>query len=138
MTNYEPIDFSGLEPIEIPVTIGDTNYILMEASGDSSAKFRNMMLNNTELVDGKPTKVTNYANVESYLVFLCLRYADGDKKDKQVPHEVVKRWPARVVKKLYETAKEISELDEDDDDEEQAKNEVSDTTDGSDSQSTAV
>ncbi|MDB4786220.1 hypothetical protein OAG36_00650 [bacterium] len=131
--DYSPIDFSDVQVIEIPVTIGDTKYILAEASGESSAKFRNMMLNNTELLDGKPVKVINYADVEVFLVHLCIRYEENDK---QVPIGVVKQWPARVVSKLFTTAKDISELDEDDVDEEQAKNEQSDTTDGLDSPKT--
>ena len=143
MSNHEPMDFSSLEVIEIPVTVGETNFILIEASGDSSAKFRNMLLNNMELVDGKPSKVKDYANQEAYLVHLCIRYV-GDSEEtkklanKQVPLEVVKRWPARVLSKLFERAKDISELDETDEEEEAAKNEPSDTTDGSDSQETQV
>jgi hypothetical protein len=92
---------------EIPITVGDKDYTLKEASGDAVCKYRNMMLNCMEgLVDGKPSKVRNIADCDPFLVSLCL----FDEKDKHVSLSVVRDWPNRVQVALFEKVKEISDM----------------------------
>jgi hypothetical protein len=105
------LDFE-LDIVEVPITVGGTKYVLREASGDAACKYRNAMLNCTELgPDGKPSRMGNMADTEPLLVSLCLFRADNDKP---VALEVVRSWPNRVVSKIYDKAKELSEIDQDD------------------------
>ncbi len=110
MSDYEPLDFSDISPIEIPVTGPDQrSYVLKEASGEAAAKYRNAILGCTRLSpEGKVSSVQGVASVEALLVASCL-YND---KGSLVQRSVIDKWPSRVVKKLFEKAKEISELDE--------------------------
>lgn len=103
------LDFSDLTPIQLKVRIGAQEYILREASGDAACRYRNALLECTELdSDGKPKVLRNLANTETLLVSLCLFTKDG----KPVPEATIRSWPARIVKRLFEQAKLISELDE--------------------------
>ena len=140
----EPLNFD-LTTAEIPVTIAGDSYTLREASGDTACKYRNKLLACTQLgPEGKPSQIRGMADVEPFLVSLCLFNAE----DKLVPLHAIRAWPNRVQKKLFDTIKEISDLDEGEDrkslvkqrevldkqiaeiDEETAKNSSSDTTDG--------
>jgi hypothetical protein len=62
--------------------------------------------------------VVGLANVEPLLVSLCLFRENGA----PVLLATVRSWPARVVKSLFEKAKEISDLGEERKEEEAAKN----------------
>lgn len=109
------IDFSDLTVIEIPVNISGEKYFLREASGEAACNYRNAVLKCTKLgPEGKPSSMEGIASVEPLLVSLCLVDSEG----KRVPESLVKSWPSRVVKVLYDKAKEISELDDDTDEDE--------------------
>jgi len=102
------LNFDDLTPIEIPVRIQGKNYVLREASGDAACRYRNAVLACAQLTpEGKAVSVRNLADVEPLLVSLCL----FDEKGNPVSVNQVRKWPARVVKALYEKAKEISDLD---------------------------
>jgi len=109
-----------LSLIEIPVTIGERAYILREASGDAACKYRNALLSCTDLDPntGKPVRITGMANVEPLLVSLCLFYEDTGAS---VPLGVIKSWPSRILKSLFEKTKDISDLGEETDEEELEK-----------------
>lgn len=51
--------------------------------------------------------------MQSNLVGQCLYKVSGDGKDDElVPSEVVQKWPARIVQRLYDVANDISALTE--------------------------
>jgi len=112
MDTIPSLHFESTDLIEVPVTIGKDEFVLREADGDVSCKYRNAVLSCTKLSGrGKPVSIQNLADVEPYLVSLCLFSLDG----KPVALKVVRSWPNRITKQLYNTAKEISNLDEGDD-----------------------
>jgi hypothetical protein len=107
------LDFNELETIEVPVKYKKKEYVLVEASGEAVVKYRNKMSKCAKLSSGgKVAEVTDLASVEPYLVSLCLFEIDGDKR-KPVSVQTVEKFENRVMKKLYETAKRISNIDED-------------------------
>lgn len=116
----DPFDFDDLAPIEIPVRIAGVAYILREASEAAACKWRNHQLKATRMADGKVTGMDGMADAEPLLVSLCLCQTNPDgtlKLDPQrnpanVPLALVLSWPARIVKPLFEKAKEISDLTE--------------------------
>lgn len=93
---------------EVPVTINKEAYVLVEASEDSACKYRNASMKTMTFTDGKVTGMVGGADLEPLLVHLCLFQGD-----KAVPLHKIRSWPARVVKALFEKAKEISDLNED-------------------------
>lgn len=148
--SHEPIVFDDLAAVEIPVSIPNKDgvkedYILQEASGDAACKYRNAMLACTQLgPEGKPSQIRGMADIEPLLVSLCLFTSER----KPVQLGIIRSWPNRVQKKLFDKIKEISDLDESEDrdslvkqrkaidkqiaeiEEEAAKNSPSNTTDG--------
>jgi hypothetical protein len=139
-----------LEPKEIPVRVGDQDFVLKEASGEAAVRYQNASLASMTMVDGKVSKVAGMASTQPLLVSLCLFSRGVDGIDRPVPEKTVRGWPARVQRDLFAKAKEISELEEGEDtvealekqraeidrkiaalQEDAAKNEPSDTTNGS-------
>lgn len=112
----QTIDFGSLKVIEVPMILGGDNYVLCEADGNAGCAYRNALLSSADLTfegtKGKVGKVHNLASVEPLLVSMCLFKVGSDGTRKPVPEKVIRTWPARIVKKLYDKAKEISELDE--------------------------
>jgi hypothetical protein len=104
-----------MDPVQKSVTVGGESYVVKEASGDASVKFRNAMLAcmkwNTE---GGVNEARGLATVEPLLVSLCLFRLDKDGKEHKVPEVVVRQWPSRVQKSLFTWIKKVSELDEED------------------------
>jgi len=97
-----------LQPRQIKVEIGDKSYVLKEASEDAAAKYQNALFRSTTLgPDMKPVKVDGLADIEPLLVSLCLY--DGE--ENLVPLDVIRSWPARIVKKLYQWVRENSDLE---------------------------
>jgi hypothetical protein len=108
------LNFDDLQPIEVPFNYLGKKYVMKEASGDTGCKYRNRLLNSTRMSgEGKPIGFTNYADVEPYLVSLCVfeRVDSNDKsKDKPVKEAEVRSWQNRVVKELHEKIIKISDL----------------------------
>ena len=116
----EAMDFDDLSVIEVPVSIEGKKYILREADGDTACRYRNACLKCTKLgPDGKAQSVHGLADVDPFLVSLCLlqvvELADGKKNYKKVSLEFVRGRPNRVQKALFKRAKKIGKLDEIDD-----------------------
>lgn len=106
------LDFSLINPVELPVIVGDKKYILREASGDAACKYRNNLLKSTKMSpDGKVQSVEGLADIEPFLVSLCL-FEVTEKGDKPVALHTIRSWPNRVQKALFEEAKRISYLDD--------------------------
>lgn len=102
-------DFSDDGFKEVPFKIGKDVYTVREADGDASYKYRNKIIGCTELgADGQAKSVKDIADVEPFLISMCLFDAAG----KAVPATVIRKFRAPVCKRLYELIKEISELDD--------------------------
>lgn len=111
----ERLDLS-IVPQEIEVQISDgttvETYVLREASEDAAVRYRNTVMDSAEIsAEGKPTRVRHLADIEPFLVHLCLWDSEG----KNPTLRKVRSWPARVVKRLYDKAREISNLAEEED-----------------------
>ena len=92
----------------IDVTIDGRHYTLKEATADVAAKWRNTILRSAKISqDGKLQSMEDVAYSEPFLVSMCLYDEKGP-----VPVQIVRSWPARVVKALFEEAKKLGDLDE--------------------------
>jgi hypothetical protein len=109
------LNFDSLTLIEVPVKIQGKTYTLREANGDAAVAYRNASLRGMTLEDGKVKKLDGIASVEPLLVSMCLFFIDDDGVEKNVDELTVRSWPGRVVKAIFNKAKEISELDEEED-----------------------
>lgn len=145
MTNE--FDFNDLKEIEIPVSVKGIDYLLIEASGEIGRRFQNKSIDGATLEDGKISKLSNTADAQFVLLAGCLVTTEGRKP---VQGSLIRSWNHKITKKLFEKAKEISELNEDNSleallkqrleldvriaeiKEDAAKNELESTTDGSD------
>lgn len=105
------LNFSDLSVIELPVQVGENSYTLKEANEATAVKWRNATMAAARFRDGNISGFSGIADSEPLLVSLCLFDKDG----KNVPIDTVKEWPARIVKAMFENAKEISELGETED-----------------------
>ena len=110
-----------------PVTLNKQNYLLVEANSETGTQFKAQTLkgitmdqheNGTKKING----LENIAGNEAYLVSRCLFKLDDAGWRHAVDLATVKSWPNRIVKALYEKAREISGLKELDTDKDSAKN----------------
>jgi hypothetical protein len=111
-----PMDFNDLEPVRIPVPYRGVEYVLCEASEADAVKWNNFKLQSGRFdpATGKFSGHGDLAASEPLLVSLCLFLppgTPGGEPTKRVPLAVVNSWPAKVVARLFERAKAISELD---------------------------
>jgi hypothetical protein len=112
----QQLDFDtedSLTPIEVPVKYKGEHYVLKEATEEESRRYRNMRLRNIKYgPGGEITSLEGMADLSSFLVSLCLWKLTADGQRKPVSVAIIRQWPARIVDKLAERAKEISWLDE--------------------------
>jgi hypothetical protein len=105
----DDLNFASIALVEVPVTLGDKKYVLREASEAAALRFRGSQLQDAKLVDGKVSaNISRVAESQALLVSLCL----FDENGKPVPLATVLDMRARIVKRLFDKAKEISDLDE--------------------------
>jgi hypothetical protein len=106
MNAKRKLDFDSISLITVPVTISGQLYELREASGDASAKYRNAMLACSTLgPDGKPIRMDGLADVDFFLLSLCLFNMPANTL---VPECEIRSWPNRICETLIEELKEIS------------------------------
>lgn len=106
---HEALNFSDLALIEIPVKFPNKTYTLREASGDIATSYRNRAMACSKFGEnGKIVAIEGMADLEPYLVHCCLLDEEGNR----LPEAMIRNWPARIVKDLFNKAKEISGLDE--------------------------
>lgn len=110
-----------LEPNLMPVKIGSTWYVLMEASAGAATSFRNAAMKTMRVgADGKPVADMTLADSELALVSGCLAFSrnpnaesvdyatDANRNPQFVPSSVIRGWKSPVIKSLFKAAKEIS------------------------------
>jgi hypothetical protein len=101
----EPLVFNDITPIEEPVVVGETKYVLRECNGGAYVQYQNARQNCYVYEDGKLKQVRDIANLEPLLASLTLFMEDG----KTLVSEVtIRAWPSRVVRAIHDRAKEIS------------------------------
>lgn len=124
--SQEIIDFGDLAPWSKKVRIGKDIFTVREASAEAGAKYRNKAAQAAKLNDaGKVVGVDNPADVEPYLVHLCLFYDKQNKPgdpaggttEANVPLDRVKSWKYSIVKQLFDRIVKVSGLREDEEDE---------------------
>lgn len=119
----EELNFDDLTPVEIRVSIFRKKYVLREIDEGDAVRWRNSQLRAARMSEGQVVSMGDLAESEPLLVSFCLYRANEDHKiilrndgtpDKSTltPLATIKSWPARIVKPLFERAKEISELEE--------------------------
>jgi hypothetical protein len=95
-----------LTPVTIPVIINNEQYTLKEPTAAAVAQYRNKIFASTQFAGtGKINRVSGLADVEPFLVSLCL---------------------GKVVKVLFKKAKELAELESPNDDENENKEDGAD------------
>ncbi len=127
MSDEKEFDFGSLEVIEVPVVGPDGKpYVLREANGDVAARFNNARGKCVQFRDGGMSAVDGQGDLEIFLVSLCLFHVNQNAANwnledqstwtadlkRSVNGPVIRSWLERVVKPLFQKAKEISEIDE--------------------------
>lgn len=141
------IDFGELD-IEIPFSVKDEEYLLIEASGETAKRYQNKTVAGAKMVDGKVT-TTFISAADAQFILLTGSIVTSEKRD-FLKEELIRSWPHKITKRLFKEAKRISEINENDDldslvkqreelderiakiKENAAKNELENTMDGSD------
>lgn len=132
MTNND-LSFDSLEPIQVPRRLGNKAYIILEASESARVAYQNAGARAARFnSEGNLSGVEGVANIEPLLVSLCLYEADftdiedkstyklrlnqnGDPDSKYlVPVQVINKWPGRIVGAIFDTIKDISEMEKED------------------------
>lgn len=117
--NGELVDFtlqfdeSELVLKEEFIRIGKKRYLLRQADEGGCTQYRNAGIACARLDSetGKPDRIEGLAALQPLLVSLCL-HEEIKGQWQRVSITVVKTWPGPVVKKIFERAKEISDLAE--------------------------
>jgi hypothetical protein len=112
------LNFDSLDLIEVPVKIAGKAYVLREADEATASDYRSASIQGARLEDGEVVGLPeNTGRVQAILVSQCLfpLNAMGTPEKHHVPLTTVKNWPSRIVRPLFDKAKEISELSEGED-----------------------
>jgi hypothetical protein len=114
-----PVEFSTKRRETPPFKIDDAPFILKGCTAAGAKQYRAASLIGAEMQVGSDDSRTirrmqGLVEAEPLLVSLCLFKIDGD-KHVAVTQKTVESWPSSVVKQLYETAKDISDLGEEED-----------------------
>lgn len=135
--NLTELDFSSLEPIALPVTLpgrkkGDPprKCVLREASEEIAAKFNSAVTRAVRMADGKMIGMDGIGEAEAILVQGCLFEVvpgpSGTGPETERPFVIgeVRALPHRIVRPLFERAKDISQLGGGDDTEDSLTKEI--------------
>lgn len=128
--NIEDFNFEDLTPIKIgPFRIGEQQFVLLEADGEAARAYRKASLRGIIVnKGGRMENLNETVDAETVLVSQCLYKVDSEgNPTTRVGAEVIRKWPNRVIRPLFDKAKEISYLGEDED----SDDEENPTTDGS-------
>lgn len=101
--------FDTVTKRQLPVTIDGVDYVLREANSDVGARYKTACIRGAKFQEGKPTTVDNLGDVEPLLVAGCLFKVTPTGEEK-VTEAWVRTLPNRVVKPMFDWAKENSDL----------------------------
>lgn len=106
----DTLSFS-LEREEIPVRVGDVDYVLIELDGKERDRYlqdvgKRIRTNR----EGNAAGVKNFDGMQAFLVSLSLKKEAGGGDREDVPVTTIQKWPAKVVSALFDKARELSAL----------------------------
>lgn len=105
----DDFDFSDFAIQSVEITAPDgKKYTLREADGAAARRFNNAKTNRIKFTGGKPSAFEDIGDLEPLLVSMCL----FDSKNKPVHQSIIEGWPSKVVRRLFDKCKEMSELDD--------------------------
>ncbi len=105
----DEFDFDQHPPIRIPIKYEGNDYILREATEQVQRDYQNLGIRLSKQVqDGKISSVEGLGDLQSHLVSGCLFKIDDKGKEIPVKKQELFTWTGKIVKKLFEKAKEIS------------------------------
>jgi hypothetical protein len=106
------LNFPDITLQEVPVVLGDKRFILRECDEETAVKYRNMQSKATRFSkDGSLVAVEGLADTEPFLVARCLFEEGKDKPIGDMELKKLIRRP-RIVRKLFDKIKEMSQLEE--------------------------
>lgn len=117
-------DDADLTPHKEKVVMGRDIYWLHEALEEDVVKYNNARAKSARMVDGKVVGVDGAADIEPFLVSLCLYKATTDGSFPYLPNGVdpdpkarvpltwIRKQVGRVVSRLFNRIKAVSELDD--------------------------
>lgn len=112
MRTHDDLIFD-LEREEQKVTISGKQYVLVELSGQERDSYLNDVGNRMRTENGKPAGIKNFNGMQAFLVSLSLKSMETG-EPVPVKIEEIQKWPARLVSKLFDSAKKLSALDGED------------------------
>lgn len=104
------LDFSNLEPIEIPIPYCGATYYLREASEDIHKQYRSRAMKCYD-TNGTIKNPDMAAETPQWFVQSCLFSEQGGDIKKRVDINVVKAMPTRIIGKLFTKLRTISGMD---------------------------
>lgn len=112
----EEMIFESIIPTEIPVTIGDKKYLLVEADEEATLRYEAARLKGATLKDGVITFGTEISMAGPILLSQCLysmvKTPEGNYlRSSQVALGEILSWSPKITRPLIEKAKSISGLD---------------------------
>lgn len=115
-------NFDDLSPQAFEFHYRGHDYVLKEPSESAALAFRQAQLKNAKMVDGKvTTDIERIYDSQSLLVASCTFLKTKDKEGKEVEQpakvEVVRGFSSKVVRDLFDRAREMGGLNEDDSEE---------------------
>ena len=97
---------------EIILKIGETRYVLVEVSEETSRLYRNELMKRTKMgSNGKPAEFNNIADLDSQLLSQCLFSLSENGERKPVSLADVRKLTTRHTQNLLKKLREISEMD---------------------------
>jgi len=107
--NNEPLSFD-LILAKRDVTIGGEQFVLKELDGVGRDAYLNDVGHRVRIdKDGKAAGVKNFKGMQAALLTMSLRKVVGG-KEQAVSLDEIQSWPAKVISKLFDAAKELSDL----------------------------
>jgi hypothetical protein len=114
MFNEQEFSFDSLTPKEVKVKVGGLRHVLREATEDAVVRWRDSQVSSAKFnEEGKFAGIGAVAGSEPLLVSLCLfQLLDDGNVGPNVAVAVIRSWPARVVKQMFDWVKTASDLDD--------------------------
>lgn len=117
------IVWDSLELEEFPVNIAGENYLLVEASAEDAKAWRANNLQSLHMREkgtGKNRETLNTFNAtladsELLLVSLCLYKVGNNGSRQRVTLDTLRKWPNKLIEKLFNKAQKMSGLKEEED-----------------------
>jgi len=111
----EVIDFdSGVSEWTQQFKYKDKSYTLTEASGGAVSRYKDGIMRNITLEDGKAVKSDGFNEPELELLAECTTVEEQGEQ-RTVSKLMVEKWPSRICDRLIELIKKNSEMDSDED-----------------------